>query len=210
MPPRRQKRPRATADTLVGLSEIFQPDYQNPSLLPDRREHQTPNNNGTHELSNILDQEPLGNLLGMHGLESGPGLHGASQNSSLLSYGNANQELQGKGAGQAGRSGKTGGKSKPSSHGKRAANQASAKHANKARKGTAQEKGSQSTGGTRTGTGTAGPRRGSAHSTSIHSNVQKPYLLPPGKQVSAGAIQSVAQPSIKPSQLRHSGKVPVK
>ena len=67
MPPRSKKRPRATADTLVGLSEIFQPDYQNPSLLVDRREHQTPNNNLGHELSNILDQEPLGNLLGIQG-----------------------------------------------------------------------------------------------------------------------------------------------
>ena len=49
----------------------------------------------------------------------------------------ANQELQGKCAGQAARACKTGEKSKPSSYKKRAANQKSAKHAKKGRKGTA-------------------------------------------------------------------------
>ena len=70
---------------MVGLSEIFQPDYQSTGLVADLREHQTPNNNGTRdELSAILDKDPLADPVNVNGLESNLPLQGVSQNSSLL------------------------------------------------------------------------------------------------------------------------------
>jgi hypothetical protein len=85
---------------MVGLSEIFQPDYTQAGAL-DPREHQTPNNNGVPELSAILDHDPLADLVNMGRLESNLPHH-ASQDSSLLGDSNVNHEMLDKGLGSQG------------------------------------------------------------------------------------------------------------
>ena len=92
---------------MVGLSEIFQPDYTHSGPAVDPREHQTPNNNGVPELSAILDHDPLADLVNMGRLDSNLPHHGASQDSSLLADSNLNHELFERGlASQGARGGK--------------------------------------------------------------------------------------------------------